>query len=511
MSCISLAQRYRLRKREVERIGVWLGLLLASGFPVWVAYHHQLLLNDDTYITLTYAKSIAAGRGFVFNHPPATLGTTTPLFTLVVAGLAWILPDLEVSRIAVAVSAACWAGIPWLIYIARDSLDLSEWNAITVGSVIAGSGWVGFLAMEAYPFAFLLVLALILFLEERWFWSGVVAGLLFLTRGEGILLLPILLAYSVGHEWAQRERPSLQVDGSVIALIAGCSVVLLIWFSYASLTFGRVLPNTLSAKVAQRAAGHWRSFPNRLLREWLPTWETQLALPGHPSLSLWWLLAIVGLGVVFLHKRQWLIPMLWVAAYIVGYTALGVAGYWWYQLPILFGLQLLVGLGLSATQEVSATLGGRWRGVGRAASTVLTVIVVVLLVRPRVRAIRQGVGDSRAASYLRLADWINKHTNPSQSVAYVEIGYLGYYTDNPVVDLMGLVTPDITPHIAEGDFSSGFWAYKPDYFVYLADFNWALGSICRDNRFEQTYRPITTLPGPRDAELVIYERVEASG
>src|SRR5690348_1608071 len=40
---------------------------------------------EDAYITLRYADNIAAGRGFVYNPGEQVLGTTTPLFTLILA------------------------------------------------------------------------------------------------------------------------------------------------------------------------------------------------------------------------------------------------------------------------------------------------------------------------------------------------------------------------------------------------------------------------------------------
>src|SRR3978361_6486 len=79
-------------------------------FPLWTAFLHHTNLNDDTYITLTYVRNLAAGHGFVFNQPPATLGTTTPVFTLIVAALARLFPHIEIVTIAVFFTAFCWAG-----------------------------------------------------------------------------------------------------------------------------------------------------------------------------------------------------------------------------------------------------------------------------------------------------------------------------------------------------------------------------------------------------------------
>ena len=66
---------------------------------------------------------------------------------------------------------------------------------------------------------------------------------------------------------------------------------------------------------------------------------------------------------------------------------------------------------------------------------------------------------------------------------------------------------DSVPHIANKDFAWGFWHYQPDYYVYLSDFDWASGSIKNDPRFDQQYKSVMTLPGPRTTDFVIYKRV----
>ena len=40
---------------------------------------------DDAYITFRYARNLLAGHGFVFNPGEQVLGTTTPVYTLLMA------------------------------------------------------------------------------------------------------------------------------------------------------------------------------------------------------------------------------------------------------------------------------------------------------------------------------------------------------------------------------------------------------------------------------------------
>ena len=102
---------------------------------VWVAATYGLFLNDDAFITLTYAKNLAAGQGFVYNQGPATLGTTSPLLTFLVAGLSVFLPRVEIPTLAVYLTTFCWIGIAWTFYLFRATWNLSAWQAVVVGVV----------------------------------------------------------------------------------------------------------------------------------------------------------------------------------------------------------------------------------------------------------------------------------------------------------------------------------------------------------------------------------------
>ena len=70
-----------------------------------------------------------------------------------------------------------------------------------------------------------------------------------------------------------------------------------------------------------------------------------------------------------------------------------------------------------------------------------------------------------------------------------------------------LITPEITPYVAIGDFSWGFWLFLPDYFVHLSESRFLAG-IVGDPRFEGRYLPVTTLPGYSGLQLTVYRRAD---
>jgi tetratricopeptide (TPR) repeat protein len=437
------------------------------------------------------------------------------LLALIVAGLSKALPYIDITRIAVYFSSFCWIGIVWVIFLFRRSLAITEWQAAIIGLVIIACGWVNWLGMEVYLFAFLLILSVALFYNGRWQLSGIITGLLFLTRGEGVLVLFSLVMYSLVEEWTKEKRFDFQTIRPTIYLIIGFSLPFLVWFVYAHFTFGNFLPNTLFAKIAQGKIFSWTkhgggfswSFGNKLVRDWIPGWGSQFAPSKLPFLNLWWLLVIVGVGFAVTKKRKWIVFAIWIGMYISGYTVLGVPPYDWYQLPIVFVLNIFAALGLIKSIE-TLSRSSRNRSLqllGRLTAVCLVFFVIFTLGRPTVNAVLDPPHDPRIERYPEICNWISENTQSSESIAYTEIGYLGYYTDNRIVDLLGLITPGTASHIAEGDVAWAFWQDMPDYYLYLPSFS-LLANIPADQKFILLYHPIATLPGPKKRDFVIYKR-----
>ncbi len=61
-------------------------------------------LEDDTFITLRFARNIAEGAGYAFNSGEPVYGASSPLYTLLLSLLALIVPK-EILPFAV----LCWS------------------------------------------------------------------------------------------------------------------------------------------------------------------------------------------------------------------------------------------------------------------------------------------------------------------------------------------------------------------------------------------------------------------
>jgi hypothetical protein len=343
-----------------------------------------------------------------------------------------------------------------------------------------------------------------LYFAGRTLWSGVVLGALFLTRGEGVLVFGILLALGLAADLRRRhQQPGNPSRSAAMLLSVGFVMPVALWSAYAQLAFGGVLPNTLAAKIAQGSSGLWRPFAEQLVTVWLPGWGRELGFAGLPYLNFGYALAIIGLVIVFARRSPLAVLAAWILCYVVGYSLLGVPGYPWYGLPVFFVLSVMAGVGLAQVAGLAARRGGH---VAFAASLLLVALVIFRLAAPTVRAALAEESSTRKLAYLELAGWFVDHADPDAAIAYHEIGFLGYYTDNRIIDMMGLVSPEITPHVAVGDFSWGFWHHRPEYFVHLEGSGFQT-AIVSDPEFARTYRAVTRLPGFDGQLLTVYERV----
>src|ERR1700727_2499626 len=88
---------------------VWIVLFVGVLLRLYLLFTTHAT-EEDYYITLRYVENIAAGHGFVYNAGQHVLGTTTPLYTLVLALFARIGLDPILCSKLIGVAADLMAG-----------------------------------------------------------------------------------------------------------------------------------------------------------------------------------------------------------------------------------------------------------------------------------------------------------------------------------------------------------------------------------------------------------------
>jgi len=159
----------------------WLAILYSLGvfLSIFALFSHWTY--DDPFITYRYAEKLAQGLGFVYNPGERVLSTTTPLFTLLLATLHGLWPDLHpVANLIGAFGLALGALCLW---------DLARiWQA----------PWVGYTFLLLYP----------------------TFGLLLATLGSETSLY-IAFCYRAAGEWLRANTPPEAKVGTLEVGIIG--------------------------------------------------------------------------------------------------------------------------------------------------------------------------------------------------------------------------------------------------------------------------------------------------
>jgi hypothetical protein len=450
---------------------------------------------DDSWIHLRFAANVAGGHGFGINPGEPVAGSTAPLWTtLLAAVMALGVPGLVAAK---GLGLACYAGTGLLTRRLALALGVGSVGALIAGIGVVGLGrlaWGALSGMEV-PLATALVAAgALLAVRGRALAGAAILGLGVLARPEtGLLVLLHALA-------AGRSGPALARLG-----VAGLVLAPALAFNWA--TVGRLVPATAAAKVEGGLLGRAEGIPDtwgaalQRAATWLGEWGGQLVAdhPALPALVLigWWLarrgpLAWLA-GALVLHP----VAMALLAPYRG--PAFQTGRYSSHLLP------LAVVLATSGLGALAAALPRpRVVRVGVAGAFALAL---VLPLGPASRAYAWGV-QNITAMQVTLGRWVARHTPADARLAVNDVGAISYFGDRRIIDLMGLVTPEILPYRRHGP--DGVLRYLeracPDYLVIFPA--WFPDLAAREDLF----RPVTRVRLAHNVvsgadEMVVYETV----
>src|SRR5260221_7354660 len=168
---------------------------------------------DDAFITFRYSRNIVEGQGFVFNPGSRVLGTTTPVYTLLMAAISGLVHGEDFQYYALTVNALADAATAVLLYLlvrrltksrALGALLAALWAIAPMSVTFAIGG------METSLAILCMVSAVWLYVIDQPIWMGVAAALGFLTRIDAVLWIGPLFLYQLGEAGlANRQKPFL--------------------------------------------------------------------------------------------------------------------------------------------------------------------------------------------------------------------------------------------------------------------------------------------------------------
>jgi len=430
-------------------------LILAAGFVAMTAFVLASSLKyrigfplDDAWIHQTYARNLALRGEFSFIPGVPSAGSTAPLWTILLVPGQWLGGGSSILFFAfflglLSLGLMGYIGEKLFREMALSgSLPIGKSpHAIPVAGLILVTEWhlvwAASSGMETTLFNAVILLILYLAWKGRMpaFWLGSLIGLSIWVRPDGITLLgpAAMMLFFQEQTW---KRRLLRTGYLLIGLTLPLAGYL---FFNASLS-GSLWPSTFYAKQAEYASLWNESLFLRFFRlARLPLVGVGvLLLPGfiyqayetirrrkvnHAALFLWWF----------------------------GYTALYA-----YRLPVDYqhGRYLIPAMPVFLLLGLSGTLDGfgRWKFTHRArrlagfAGKAMLVLVAVAFLGVGAQAYATDVAIIES-EMVDTALWLRGHTLPADLLAVHDIGAVGYFGGRQIIDLAGLVTPEVIPFI----------------------------------------------------------------
>ena len=506
-----------------------LGVAGALGLGIAVFLHRQWEIAgtlaigvfplDDSWIHLHFARNLAEGHGFAYNPGAPVAGSTAPLWTLLLGGaFAAAGSHVELAK-ALAIVAALGAALAARRLGERWTGDAGL--GLLAGALTALSGpliWGALSGMEVGLAALLSTAALCLPPSPAWR-PAALLGLAALARPEAVLLAPLILLAAPLH------------PRRVAVFAAVLAALLAPWVAFNLATTGSPLPATASAKVEGGLVGLFSGHREAVTRalfarpwqfevEWVQwLWSVSWLLPGLAAVglvALWWrpnARAPSGRGVVDARAPS---------GRGVVETGPGRSA-----LPAAVLLVHPLAMALLAPYRGPGFQEGRYSIHLLPIAVVVAVVAVGRLTPARTRARRLAVlalliaalgalGPAAdrygwaiqniEAMQVRLGRWVARETPPGARLGLNDVGAIAYLSRREVVDLMGLVTPEILPYRREGD--AGVLRFLerscPDYLVIFPA--WFPELSRRDDLFRpvERVRLVHNTVAGAD-EMVVYE------
>ncbi len=452
-----------------------------SGFPL-----------DDAWIHQTYARNLAETGQLAYLPGEPSAGSTSPAWSFLLsigyllrldfriwtyllgavslAVTAWLtyrlflrLPALrqgsgQTAQSAAALLAGLFCAVEWhLVWAAASGMETIFFTGLSLALVEYFSSQIALRRTPQGPMSLQ---------KEQGIVSavgiGLLGGVLVLARPEGLVLAGMVI---VGLLFLPRPAgrsqllSQLMTAGLCLVALAGVLAPYLVFNLRAS---GSIFPNTFYAKQI----------------EYLSDWPLLIAFWRvlSPALVGAQALLVPGFGYaayLLIRRREWhaVLPLLWWLVLVSMYALRLPVNYQHgrYLMPTIPWI-ILYGVWGTALALLPRSAALVVRVISRGTPVAVALLAVVFWARGALAYV-----DDVAfidGEMVATAHWIDDNTSPENIIAVHDIGAVGYLTDRPLLDLAGLITPEVIPIMTDADkLADWMLERKATYVVFFPDFS----------------------------------------
>lgn len=420
---------------------------------------------DDAWIHFQFARNLGNGNGFSYVANRPTPGSTAPLWTILLTPVGWFTEQFIGP--ALLFSAGFLLLTVYLVY--RLTLTLTANDVLTallaaLGTALTGRLlWAGLSGMEVTAFAALSLAALWLYARGGLTaWAALLFALAGQLRPEGHLLFALVgIDALISMRWPQNSAEKPTTIRNLIIAVLIYSFIALPYTVFSLAATGRPLPNTFYAKTGGDALYSLDTLRGMAALHWQDNVIASI-------------LALIGLVPLWRRSR---IIVVWLLVLLLAVPAL-VEVVWHhgrYTMPLI------------PLQMIAAAFGARWliaqlpqrqRTIGWGAALALVLVFGVWRLSYWSGMLGYNVREIGDID-VRMGEWLADNTPPDAVIAVDDIGAIGFLSEREIVDLLGLVTPEMWPVLTDEDPTSAEIKLMHELGVdYLAVFpDWHSGVI----------------------------------
>jgi hypothetical protein len=422
-------------------ICILLSLVVTS---IYIPLFHDAVFVDDAYIYFRVISNILKGHGWAYNINETANPCSSPLYTIIITLFAWINKSLcsnfqilsflrlPIDKIAALVCIICVNAIAIIQYFAFRK---DRYEAFTIAIVCATCGIFMISAgMDCYLLIALIVASALAFVYNFSWISGILAGLVALTRLEGLAFIVIIIAINILY--------NRRFDWRIVL-----SFVLTVfpWYIFSWFYFDALLPNSITMKVFFA-----NNSPGTILAHYIKDFSSQ---PIYPFITF--PLFVFGCFTIikdsFSGRLFPIIILLFGITQTIGYAIMKASpGFFWYFAPGNFAVNMAIVLGLFKIfnllfKRINSFFQSRdininhYFYIKKISAFIFSTLVIICMLRIGISPVKSIEPYRSAKDYILVSKWINENTLPTDKVVCFEMGYVGFYSNREIRDPYGLI------------------------------------------------------------------------